>query len=176
MNRTVKYLFFFIGLITFQACEGPIGPEGPMGPEGEPGINILGTTYEVEIDFTESNDYADLFEFPEDLIESDAVLVYRLSGIDNGRDVWRILPQNYFFEEGVLIFNFDYTISDFSIFLDGPLNYSLLGPEWTDGQIFRVVVLPSDFPSGRIDYSDYENTMKMLNIEESDFIRIDSKN
>jgi hypothetical protein len=64
--------FGIASIFAFQACEGP---EGPMGPEGEPGINILGTTYEVEIDFTESNDYTDLFEFPEDIVESDAVLV-----------------------------------------------------------------------------------------------------
>jgi hypothetical protein len=75
-----------------------------------------------------------------------------------------------------MIYNFDYTMSDFSIFLDGPINYSLLGSEWTDGQIFRVIVLPSDFLSGRINYSDYENTLKLLSIDESDFIRIDAKN
>lgn len=173
--RKLTALFGLIGLIVFQACEGPVGPEGPIGPIGEPGINILGTTYEVEIDFSESNDFSDFFEFPQDLIESDAVLVYRLSGVDNGRDVWRILPQNYFFQEGVLIYNFDYTFADFSIFLDGPLDYSLLGAEWTDGQIFRIVVFPSDFPDGRIDYSDYEGTMKLLNIEENDFVRIESK-
>lgn len=59
--------------------------------------------------------------------------------------------------------------------MDGPLDYSLLGPEWTDGQIFRVVVFPSDFAGGRIDLSNYEETMKLLNISEDDFVRIESK-
>lgn len=61
INTLILALF---GLLVFQSCEGPEGPQGIQGPEGEPGINIVGTTYEVEIDFTEANDYLDLLNSP----------------------------------------------------------------------------------------------------------------
>ena len=169
INLLILALF---GMFVFQACEGP---EGPQGLPGEPGINILGTTYEAEIDFTSENDYVDLIPFPTPLIESDVILVYRLAGVNNGKDIWTMLPQNLFFQEGVLTYNFDFTFEDFSIFLDGPIDYSMLAPQWTNGQIFRIVVVPSDFPDARIDYSDYEGTMNLLNISEDDFVRIEPK-
>lgn len=161
-----------IGFAAFQACEGP---EGPVGPQGEPGIVIVGTTYEVEIDFNTENDFLDIFDFPSKLEESDAVLVYRLSAVDNGRDVWRQLPQTYFFQEGVLMYNFDYTVDDFSIFLDGAIDLNALPTQWRTDQVFRVIVVPSDFPSSRIDYSDYEAVTKMLGIEDDDFQKVHPK-
>ncbi len=176
--RKFTYLFAFLVIVAFQACEGPPGPagrDGLDGLDGLDGVNIVGTTYEVEIDFVEEEDYSALFEFPVELVDSDAVLVYMLSGNDEGRDVWRALPQTIYFEEGVLVYNFDYTVADFSIFLDGPIDYSILGPEWTDAQIFRVIVVPSDFPDARIDLTDYEAVTKMLDISDEDFIRVDQK-
>lgn len=177
--KKIFSIFTLIGLVAFQACEGPegpIGPQGPQGIEGEPGIVIVGTTYEVELDFTEENDYYGLFDFPTDLVDSDAVLVYRLSAVDNGKDVWRQLPQTYFFSEGVLMYNFDYTIEDFSIFLDGAIDFSTLPDQWDTDQVFRIIVVPSDFPESRIDYSNYEAVTKMLGIEEGDFQKIKAKN
>lgn len=166
MNKILSF-FLLIGLVAFQACEGP---EGPMGPEGEPGIVIVGTTYEEQISFTAANDYMEIIGFDQKLVESDAVLVYRLSAIDNGRDVWRLLPQTYFFDEGaVLSYNFDYTVDDFSIFLDSNFDPAGLPADWRNDQIFRVIVIPSDFPAGRVDYSNYEAVTKMLGITEDDF-------
>lgn len=175
MNKLTA-LFALVGLLVFQACTGPEGPMGPQGPEGLPGVDILGTTYEVEIDFTEANDFTDVFNFPNRLEESDAVLVYRLVGVDNNRDIWRQLPQTYFFQEGVLMYNFDYTITDFAIFLDGPIDYALLPDEWSRDQVFRVIVLPSDFPTSRIDFSNYEEVTKMLGISDEDFQKVERKN
>lgn len=160
-----------IGLITFQACEGPEGPIGPEGPQGEPGIVIVGNTYEVEVDFSQANDYAKINNFPQQLVDGDAVLVYRMSAVDNGRDIWRLLPQNYFFNEGVLIYNFDYTLDDYSIFLDGAIDRSILNAQCTTDQIFRIIVVPSDLPA-RIDYSNYDAVTKMLGISDEDFQKI----
>lgn len=174
--KKIFSILILIGIVAFQACEGPIGPEGPQGPQGEPGVVIVGTTYEVDLDFTAENDYYGLFDFPEDLVDSDAVLVYRLTAVDEGKDVWRQLPQTYFFNEGVLMYNFDYTVEDFSIFLDGAIDFSTLPDQWDRDQVFRVIVVPSDFPDSRIDYSNYEAVTKMLGIEEGDFQKIKAKN
>lgn len=183
----MKKLLLVFGLailFVFQACEGPVGPEGPIGPQGlegiqgspgEDGFNFVGTTYEAEATFNTDNDFFNLFEFPEELLEGDVVLVYRLTGVDEDRPIWRQLPQTIFFDEGMLMYNFDFSVRDFGLFLEGTLDFTLLGPEWTDEQIFRIVVVPSDFPSGRIDYSNYEAVMSLLNIQEEDFIRISSQ-
>lgn len=169
--KKILTIFALIGLAAFQACEGPEGPIGPEGPQGEPGIVIVGNTYEVEIDFSEANDYMKINTFPEKLVDGDAVLVYRLSAVDNGRDVWRLLPQTYFFNEGVLMYNFDYTIDDYSIFLDGAIDLTILPDQWSTDQIFRIIVVPSDLPA-RIDYSNYDAVTKMLGITDEDFQRI----
>lgn len=173
--KKILTILALIGLAAFQACEGPEGPIGPEGPQGEPGIVIVGTTYEVELDFTAGEDYSGLFDFPSALEQSDAVLIYRLSGVDGGNDLWRQLPQTYFFNEGLLMYNFDYTINDFSIFLDGGIDPKNLPAQWVTDQIFRIIVVPSDFPSGRIDYSNYDAVTKMLGIEDKDFQKVQIK-
>ena len=48
------------------------------------------------------------------------------------------------FQEGQLQYNFDFTRDDVSIFLDGTIDFGLLGSEWTQNQVFRVVVIPAD--------------------------------
>ncbi|MEB2778263.1 hypothetical protein SYJ56_23330 [Algoriphagus sp. D3-2-R+10] len=176
-NINVLILALF-GLVVFQACEGPEGPQGPPGFDGEPGINIVGTTYEVEIDFTAENNYADFFDFTEPLVDGDAVLVYMLeeNPAAEGAFGWRLLPQTFYFEDGILVYNFDYTLDDFSIFMDNsPIDFSSLDTYWTTDVLFRVVVVPSDLISARVDYTDYEGTMELLNISEDDFVRIESK-
>jgi hypothetical protein len=172
MKTLEKLLKIFVFSIGLYSCVGPEGPIGPVGPQGQPGINILGKTYEVDVNFTSQNDYIEVFNFPQRLEDSAGVLVYRLVGVENNRDIWRLLPQNYFFEEGVLIYNFDYSVADFAIFLDGPIAFSSLGDQWRINQVFRVIVVPSDFPNGRIDYSDYDTVTSSLGIEESDFVKM----
>lgn len=170
--RNVFSILTLIGILVFQACEGP---EGPIGPQGEPGVVIVGSTIEVEIDFTTANDFMSLVETPFTLEDSDALLVYRLSAIDNGRDVWRLLPQTYFFQDGVLIYNFDYTVDDVSIFLDGAIDLNALAEEWRTDQIFRVIVVPADFAGNRIDFTNYDAVTKMLGIEDADFHKVQLK-
>jgi len=168
--KKLAYTFVLIGMFIFQACEGPIGPEGPIG---EPGLNIVGTTYEFEkISFNAGNKYAKVINFPAVLEISDVVLIYRLAAVQGDKDVWAQIPQNIYFNEGILNYGFDFTSNDFGLFLDGTIDFNLLGPEWTNDQIFRIVVVPSDFPSARMDYSDYEAVTKMMGIEDEDFIKI----
>lgn len=176
-NINILILALF-GLVVFQACEGPLGPEGPQGIPGEPGINIVGTTYEVGANFTSANNYAEFFDFTEPLVDGDALLVYMLeeSPVSQGTFAWRLLPQTFYLEQGILVYNFDYTLDDFSIFLDNsPIDFSQLDPYYTTDLVFRVVVIPSDLIGARVDYTDYEATMKLLNITEDDFVRIESK-
>ncbi|NVJ84884.1 MAG: hypothetical protein HWE15_01165 [Algoriphagus sp.] len=168
-------IFGFATMVAFQACEGPVGPPGPPGQDGLDGVTIVGEAFEVDVDFTEANDYRELFEFDPAILESDVVLIYLRWEQDGNTPIWRPLPQTIFFEEGVLMYNYDFTRFDFSVFLDGPIDYSLLASDWTDNQLFRIVIVPADFAGSRIDFSDYEAVTKLLGLEEEDFIPLKPK-
>lgn len=166
-------IFGFASMLVIQGCEGPLGPQGPPGFDGQDGVNIVGEAFEVEVDFTESNAYRELIEFDPPILESDVVLIYILWETDNGTSIWRPLPQTVFFPEGgVLIYNYDFSQFDFSVFLDGPIDYSLLADDWTQNQVYRIIIVPADFANSRIDFTNYEAVTKMLKIKEEDFVRL----
>ncbi|MFP4096121.1 MAG: collagen-like protein [Cyclobacteriaceae bacterium] len=173
-------LLCFIGFI---ACEGPIGPsgpEGPRGPEGPAGGVEFSSVLEIfEVNFNPDNNYSILFEFPPDEVEFfDAVLVYvlweTLESPDGDIPVWRLMPQTFFLEDGIYQYNFDHTFTDVTIFLEGNQSLDLLPPDYTDNQIFRIVVVPGEFiePNGRYDFSDYEATIRLFGLENEPIKRI----
>lgn len=174
--RKFTALFGLIGLIIFQACEGPQGPPGFDGLDGQDGVNIVSEVFEVEVDFTEGNNFEEVFTFDPAIFDSDVVLAFIQWDSENGAPIWRPMPQTVFFEEGVLMYNYDFTSSDFRLFLDGPLDYTLLGAEWASNQLFRVVVVPGDFASSRVDLTNYEAVTKYLGLTDADFKRIELKN
>lgn len=136
-------------------------PRGPRGYDGRDGIDGVdgeeSYVFEYEFSFT-APDYSVLLNLPNDftMLDSDVALVYFLWEVKNdGVEVWRALPQTLYFSDGVLVYNYDFTKFDVSVFLDGTVNLDGLGANTTDNWIARVVVVPGQF-SGRIDYSDYE--------------------
>ena len=165
--KTIKAMLMvsFIGL--FSACYIETGIPGRDGIDGE---SIIGSVFEVEGDFKPSNDFSLIFDFPVTfkVFDSDVVLVYILWDQvtdKNGKlqDVWRLLPQTVVLKEGVLQYNYDYTVRDVNIFLGGTIDlYKLLPAEALD-QVFRIVVLPADFAMyNSIDVSDYGLVIKAL--------------
>lgn len=168
--KRLSFVFSLFALVLFQACEGPPGPQGPPGLDGLDAVNIVATTYEVSVDFTGEENYEAIFDWPEELVESDVVQTYIQWEVDNnGNSIWRALPQTVFLQEGPLVYNYDFTVFDIRLFLDGAINPSILGPEWTDNQVFRIVVIPSDFPDARLDLTDYEAVTEFLGVTEEDF-------
>lgn len=154
MKKLTNILLIAVALL-IGACEGPAGP---IGPPGEDGYNFLGTTFEFTGNFTPANDYQLVFNFLDngfDPYESDVILAYILWTDDSGLDFWRPLPQTeYFLSGAILQYNFDFTadisndrIVDMSVFLDGDVDLSTLSSDYTMGQTFRIVVVPSDFMS-----------------------------
>lgn len=181
----IKKLFplFIVIAIVFQGCKGD---------QGDPGVDggtVLGTTFDLtNINFTSANNYLISRTFAAtspnvDVLESDLVLVYIYWGEDalgNSLDTWRLLPQTAFptTQSGTLIYNFDRTATDFSIFLDGNTQFSTLPAAWTANQTFRVVIIPSDFnsrKSGTVDYSDYNAVKEFYNIDESKIVSYPAK-
>lgn len=148
MKKITSIILLFVSVFI-------ISCEGPMGPPGEDGDALIGTIFEMEGDFKASNKYELFFDFPKDfeIYKTDVVLVYILWDVVtvNGKntDVWRLLPQTVVLDEGVLQYNFDYTVNDVRVFLEGTIPFSTLLPAETQDQVFRIAVLPADFIAGK---------------------------
>lgn len=175
----IPSLFFLVLII---ACEGPQGPPGPQGipgpegPEGLPGPEAVVFEYE-NVDFL-APDYGVLLEFPDyQTLPSDVVLVYALwetEEVEGGEvlDVWRLLPQSIFLDNGrELVYNFDHTYVDVEFFLEADFDISAanLPPALLDDWVVRVVIIPGQFlVNGRgtldSDFSNYELVKKKYNL------------
>lgn len=166
MRRILSFISVFALLLT--ACEGPQGPPGFDGFDGQDGGIIASSAFEIVLDLDETNNYEFIEPYGFEVLPTDVTLVYISWEVDGGQDVWRLLPQTEYFDDGTLVYNFDFTQTDVRFFLNGTTDFSLLDPSYTDAQVFRVVVVPAD-NVGRVDFSNLEVVMSTYGIEE--FVR-----
>ncbi len=169
--KTITKFLFIISIAIFSACEGPMGPPGYDGKDGEDGTSLLGTIFETTVDFTPENGYSTLFEYPNDfeIYDSDIVMVYILweqVETNNGvLDVWRALPQTVFLQEGVIQYNFDYSVGDVKIFIEETVGNLLPGE--TENQTFRIAVIPAiEYENKSIDLQNFNSVLKSLNLSD----------
>ncbi|WP_454244380.1 hypothetical protein [Psychroflexus sp. MBR-150] len=164
-------LLFSLALIS---CEGDTGPPGPPGLDG---VNILGNVFDVTVDFTPNNAYANLIAFPNNIevFESDVVMVYLLeeqvSDPTGPIDVWTPLPQSFFLDDGSqVVYTFNHTFLDVNLFLDGNVNLDSLGPAFTNNQTFRIAILPADFAENfDVNLESYNEVMQVLKSQDANF-------
>jgi hypothetical protein len=176
MKKFNTILLIFAMAMLVASCEGPMGVPGPPGLDGE---SLIGSIFEIEGDFTPQNEYKLYFQFPSDfeIYDTDVVLVYMLWAQADGIDIWRLMPQTIVLDEGVLQYNFDYTVADVEVFLEFTVPEGSLLPGETDGQIFRIAVLPADFANDKsVDVTDLNAILKSPQIDFSinDKISIDN--
>ncbi len=158
MKRILSFITLFALLLT--SCEGDPGPPGLDGLDGE-----IAPAFEIVLDFTPENNYQFIEPYGFNVFPSDVTLVYISWEVDNGQDVWRLVPQTVIFEDGNdLVYNYDFTQTDVRFFLEGS-DLDGLGPEWTQAQVFRVVVVPAE-NVGRVDFTDLDAVMEMYGIQE----------
>lgn len=177
----MKKLFtiLFVSVFAFTSCsdDGAMGPQGPQGPPGEDGLDGLGYTFEETVDleyFADSNLYSSIIDIPNEVgtinPEADAVLVYRLEIVEgnDGQDLdaWSLIPQNFFLEEGIIQYVYNHTVGDVEIFIDGNFDLSNLDTGYTQGQTFRIVVVPSDWISENINTSDINEVLNAFDVQE----------
>ncbi len=181
MKKITLVLGAFLTLF-FVACEGPAGPpgfDGVDGIDGADGSEFEAIVFEVEIDLT-LNSTDNIYEFGEpfsahsiELFPDDAILVYRLEEVDNGVDVWRQLPQPFFADDGLLYYNFDFTLDDYKIYIEPEFDAGLVSSDLVLDQIFRVFVVPANLGlSSKMDKSNINAVMNSLGLEESDIQKI----
>ncbi|BAO77632.1 hypothetical protein [Winogradskyella sp. PG-2] len=162
MKKIVSFLTVFALLLT--ACEGPQGPPGFDGFDGLDGEIIASSAFEIELDFIEADNYEFIEAYGFDVLPTDVTLVYILWETLNGQDVWRLVPQTVQFNDGNLVYNYDFTQTDVRFFLDGTTDFTTLDDAFTLAQVFRVVVVPAD-NVGRTDITDINNVISKYNIE-----------
>ena len=170
------------------SCEGPIGPpgfdgidgrDGQNGQDGEDGPIFEAAAFEIEMDFVLNTD-ANIYEFgpelyPTDitLIKDDVVLIYRLEEVNDGLDVWRQLPQPFFAEDGLMFYNFDFTQTDFGLFVEPEFDANLISLDLVQAQVFRVVIIPGNLgTSSKMDRSNISSVLNALDIDEQNIQRI----
>lgn len=156
-----------VSALVFVSCEGDQGPPGQDGLDGE-----IGLTYDFTVNFNGSNDYRYTLFFAEEgieVFESDGVLVYKSDEFyedpEGDINIWKLLPQRVYFTNGdILEYNYDHTFGEVSIFLDGNIeDFGTLSNEYTQNQLLRVVVAPSDFiNSANVNLNDYESVVHEL--------------
>lgn len=157
----------FVLAISLTACTGDQGPPGPPGPPGFDGADggiVTASAFEIDVNFNAANNYSFTENYGFEVLVSDVTLVYILWETSNGVDIWRMLPQTVRFDDGDLVYNFDFTQTDVRFFLDGTTDFSKLSSDWTQNQVFRVVVVPADNIDG-VDVSDINLVMQAAQIE-----------
>lgn len=164
MKKLLFGIFLAAGLM---ACEGDRGPQGPSG------LNIVGQTYEYEnVNFLYepgNNLYATILNVPPEIevLQSDAILVYRLEVYD-GVETWSLIPQNFFVPQGTIQYLYNHTDADVELLINGNFNLAALGTGFTTNQIFRFVVIPSDFARDpKINIESYSSLLQA--VHEQDF-------
>ncbi len=141
-------LYSFLALVLLNSCSGPEGPEGPQGPEG---ISVFSNVLEVSVDFTASNSYEVLLDFPSNWIvyEADLVMVYlsyeTISDSSGPINVWRALPQTLLTNEGLLQYNFDHTYKDIRLFMQADYDLNLTTSADRENQVFKIAVIPAQY-------------------------------
>jgi hypothetical protein len=161
--KKITLMLAFIGMIGLQSCTVNEVREDVVDND------TISEVLEVTTSFSQSNNFSRLVTINPPIYSSDMILVYHLYDVDNGTDIWRLMPQTYFFTGGgELDYNFDFTRFDVSLFLDANFDLNTLSPAWTQNQTFRIVIIPGYFSGKRanaVDFNDYEATLKAYNID-----------
>jgi hypothetical protein len=171
--KRIIILLAVVGMFGFQGCTGPEGPPGPPGYDGQDGQLIVDAIQITNVSFTTSNNFGIFKNFVTPIVASDMVLVYRLSSVVNGANVWSLIPETHYFPDATLDFSydFDFTQYDVNIFMVGN-NLGTVPDQFRFNQVFRIVVIPANLING-IDKSNYNAVMSTLKISEDQIKKID---
>lgn len=188
--KKITLLFGAFLTLFLISCEGPQGPPGPPGLDGFDGIDgeagIQGQVFEVNgvnLGYdVEGNLFQTALAFQDytsfEVLPNDAVLVYRFDGVAGFPDgsefnSWGLLPQNFFLEGGTIQYVTSHTEKDVQILIDGNFDLANISTDFTDDQIFRIVIIPGvAAATAKMDRSNIESVMKSLGLTEKDVQRI----
>ncbi len=167
--KKIIALLAVIGIFSLQGC---VGPEGPPGIPGQDGL--IAEVFDVSnVTFGENNAYSKFINLNPKIYSGDVILVYRLSGYDNGNKVWSPIPESHYYNDGTLFFSyrFNFTQYDINIYLDG-FELNTIPNNLSSSQTFRIVIVPGDDginakSINKLDHSDYNEVIKKFNIDDN---------
>jgi hypothetical protein len=164
--KKITLFLVFIGMMALQSCEvTEVYDTTDNAPRTE--------VFEVTTSFNSNNNYSSLVEFNPPIYSSDSVLVYHLYDTVNGQDIWKLMPQTYYFNDGgALDFNFDYSRFNVNIFLSANFSLNTLPSSWTQNQTFRIVIIPGGFAK-TINKNNIDSVMSALKVDKSEVKKID---
>jgi hypothetical protein len=157
----------------FMSCEGPQGPPGFDGFDGFDGADgadgadgLIGTIFEVDATFASDDGYEYLVDIPVEIevFDTDIVIAYTLTEVNDGVDIWEPLPQTIFLDNEILLYGYDHTLADVRFFLDGTIALNTLESKYTDNIIFRVAVIPAAFAES-IDVLNINEVMDAMQLK-----------
>ncbi|MCF6132035.1 hypothetical protein [Flavobacterium wongokense] len=160
--KRMTLILAFIGMISLQSCSNEENTDTISEVFEYTGVNFL------------PNDYSVVLTYPHSTFNSDMVLVYRLSGSFQGEDVWKLLPETYYFDDGTLDlrYDFDFTRFDAEVHLEG-FDLAGVSDAFKLNQVLRVVIVPGAFgKTAKVDYRDYKAVVKAYKIKESNVVKV----
>lgn len=166
--KKIITLFAVVGLLSLQSCT----VNDNTAPDYVD-YDTISEVFEVNASFNSTNGYSEIIDFSSAIYASDVVLVYRLSGVFNGNDVWTLMPETFYFDNGTLNFGyrFDFTQYDVNVYMVGN-DLQSVSTEFRNNQVLRVVIVPGSFSSS-INKENYNEVIAALNIKEKDIQKID---
>lgn len=159
--KKITLLLVFIGMITLQSCT-------VNEVRDEYDNDTISEVFEVTSSFNTGNGFSSFVNLGTPIYTSDMILVYHLYDVIGGEDVWRLMPQTYYFNDGrELNYNFDFTRNDVSIFLDSNYPLNTLSADWTQNQTFRIVIIPGYFSgksTKKVEFKDFDSVVEAYKI------------
>lgn len=162
--KKILTLLAFIGVLSLQSCT--------LTDDLYVEDTTASQVFEVPTSFTASNNYSKQIVFNSKLYTSDEVLVYRLIGSAQGKNLWKLLPEAHFFNDGSFDFGYeyDYSLRDVNVYLVGN-NLSTVPTSFRLNQVLQVVIVPANYAK-LVNKKDYFDVVSKLNLKESDIQKI----
>lgn len=168
--KRITLVLAFIGMITLNSCT--VNEDNGNYVDNDTISEVW--EYNNNVNFLFSNNYTRTLVFPRPIFNSDMILLYRLDGVFNGQDVWKIMPQTFYFNDGTLDFryDFDFTTTEAVVFLEG-FDLESISLAFRTNQVIRVVVIPGFFGNKKsINHEDYKAVMEGYKIDDSKVFKV----
>jgi len=166
--KKITLVLAFIGMITLQSCNNDTTANAIDN-------DTISEVFEYSNVNFFPNSYSVVLTYPHPIYASDMVLVYRLSGNYQGEDVWKLLPETYYFADGTLDlrYDFDFTRFDTQVYMEG-YDLPAVSSAYRLNQVFRVVIVPGYFGNKQstLNFNDYNAVVQALHIDERNIIKV----
>ena len=163
--KKIITLLAVIGMFSLQGCTTTTDSNNVDN-------DTISEVFEVTASFNSVNNYSKVVTLNPPIFTSDVILVYRLAGIYQGKDVWKLLPETRFFSDGTMDFgyDFDFTINDVNIFMVGN-DLLTVTNDFRLNQVLRIVIVPARF-ANTLKSTNYFSVISALKINENQIQKI----